>query len=116
MRILSERQRPLSFYQSLPSFTQQWDMIASILEANPQIEQAVWDDLTSDKKGGRKKRRAPPGPKPYSGNPVTGLAESWVQAIALQTEAYVPALLGNDRAGFLFWKTIARRGMLVTVN
>jgi len=55
MRILSERQRSLSFYQSLPSFTQQWDTIASILEANPQIEQAVWDDLTSDGKGGRKK-------------------------------------------------------------
>ena len=55
MRILSERQRSLSFYQSLPSFTQQWDTIASILEANPQIEQAVLDDLTSDGKGGRKK-------------------------------------------------------------
>ena len=55
MRILSERQRSLSFYQSLPSFTQQWDMIASILEANPQIEQGVWEDLTSDGKGGRKK-------------------------------------------------------------
>ena len=55
MRILSQRQRSLSFYQSLPSFTQQWDMIASILEANPQIEQAVWEDLTADGKSGRKK-------------------------------------------------------------
>lgn len=55
MRILSERQRSLSFYQSLPSFTQEWNMIASILEANPDIEQRVWEDLTSDGKGGRKK-------------------------------------------------------------
>jgi IS5 family transposase len=55
MRILSQRQRALSFYQSLPSFTQEWDMIASILEANPEIEQRVWEDLTSDGKGGRKK-------------------------------------------------------------
>jgi IS5 family transposase len=55
MRILSQRQRSLSFYQSLPSFTQEWDMIASILEANPEIEQRVWEDLTSDGKGGRKK-------------------------------------------------------------
>ena len=55
MRILSQRQRSLSFYQSLPSFTQEWDMIASILEANPEIEQRVWEDLTSDGEGGRKK-------------------------------------------------------------
>ena len=55
MRILSERQRSLSFYQSLPSFTQEWDMIASILEVNPEIEQRVWEDLTTDGKGGRKK-------------------------------------------------------------
>jgi len=55
MRILSERQRMLSFYQSLPSFTQEWDMIASILEANPEIELRAWEDLTSDGKGGRKK-------------------------------------------------------------
>lgn len=55
MRILSERQRSLSFYQSLPSFTQEWDMIASILEANPEMEQWVWEDLTKDGNGGRKK-------------------------------------------------------------
>jgi IS5 family transposase len=55
MRILSQRQRSLSFYQSLPSFTQEWDMIASILEASPEIERRVWEDLTADKKGGRKK-------------------------------------------------------------
>jgi IS5 family transposase len=55
MRILSERQRSLSFYQSLPSFTQEWNMIASILEANPEIERCAWEDLTSDGKGGRKK-------------------------------------------------------------
>ena len=55
MRILSERQRSLPFYQSLPSFTQEWDMIASILEANREIEQWVWEDLTADRKGGRKK-------------------------------------------------------------
>ena len=62
MRILSQRQRSLSFYQSLPSFTKEWDMIASILEANPEIEQRVWEDLTSDGEGGPKKnRRAPKG-------------------------------------------------------
>jgi len=55
MRILSQRQRTLPFYQSLPSFTQEWDMIASILEANREIEQGVWEDLTSDGKGGQKK-------------------------------------------------------------
>jgi IS5 family transposase len=55
MRILSERQRSLPFYQSLPSFTQEWDMIASILEANREIEQRVWEDLTANAKGGRKK-------------------------------------------------------------
>ena len=55
MRILSERQQTLSFYQSLPSFTQEWDAIASILEANPSIELQAWEDLTSDGKGGRKK-------------------------------------------------------------
>ena len=57
MRILSQRQRSLSFYPSLPSFTQEWDMIASILEASPEVEQRVWEDLTSDGKGGRKKPR-----------------------------------------------------------
>lgn len=55
MRILSERQRSLSFYQSLPSFTQEWDVIAAILEANPEIAQWVWEDLTVDAKGRRKK-------------------------------------------------------------
>ena len=55
MRILSQRQRSLSFYQSLPSFTKEWDMIASILEANPEIEQRVWEDLTANGNGGRKK-------------------------------------------------------------
>jgi len=55
MRILSQRQRSLSFYQSLPSFTQEWDMIASILEANPRIEQLAWEDLTANGKDGRKK-------------------------------------------------------------
>jgi len=55
MRIFSERQRSLSFYQSLPSVTQEWDMIASILEASPDIERRVWEDLTTDAKGGRKK-------------------------------------------------------------
>ena len=30
-------------------------MIASILEASPEIEQRVWEDLTADGKGGRKK-------------------------------------------------------------
>lgn len=55
MRILSERQRSLPFYQSLPSFTQEWDMIASILEANREIEHQVWEDLSTDAKGGRKK-------------------------------------------------------------
>jgi hypothetical protein len=30
-------------------------MITSILEANPKIEQWVWDDLAADKKSGHKK-------------------------------------------------------------
>jgi len=55
MRVLSERQRALSFYQSLPSFTQEWDMIASILEASPEIERRVWEDLTRNPEGGRKR-------------------------------------------------------------
>jgi IS5 family transposase len=55
MRIVSERQRSLSFYQTLPSFTQEWDMIASILEANPRIEQQAWENLTANGKGGQKK-------------------------------------------------------------
>ena len=45
----------MSFYQSLPSFTQEWDTIAAILEMNPEIERQVCEDLTSDGKGGRKK-------------------------------------------------------------
>lgn len=43
MRIASQRQRTLSFYQSLPSYTQEWDMIARILAANPEIERQAWE-------------------------------------------------------------------------
>jgi hypothetical protein len=43
MRIASPRQRTLSFYQSLPSYTQEWHMIARILEANPEIKRQAWE-------------------------------------------------------------------------
>jgi len=46
MRILSDRQRSLVFYQSSPSVAQEWEMIASILEADPSIYARVWEDLT----------------------------------------------------------------------
>ena len=55
MRLVTERQRSLSFYQSLPSFTQEWNAIDSILDANPSIAQQVWDDLKRNEKGGEKK-------------------------------------------------------------
>jgi hypothetical protein len=53
MRLVSQRQRSPSFYRSLPSFTQQWETIFSILEANPSIDHRVWDDLMLNAKGVR---------------------------------------------------------------
>ena len=55
MRIISNRQRSLVFYQSPPSVTQEWNMIASILEANPAVSERVWEDLTARRHGGSKK-------------------------------------------------------------
>ena len=54
-RIISDRQRSLAFYQSPPSVTQEWNMIASILEANPAVSERVWEDLTASRHGGPKK-------------------------------------------------------------
>ena len=55
MRLVSQRQRSLSFYQSLPSFTQQWDILSSILEANSSIYGLVWEDLTQNATGTAKR-------------------------------------------------------------
>lgn len=55
MRIISDRQRSLAFYQSPPSVTQEWNMIASILEANPAGLDGIWEDLTANGQGRRKK-------------------------------------------------------------
>jgi len=55
MRLVSQRQRSLSFYQSLPSFTQEWETISSVLEANRWVYQQVWEDLTRKAKRGAKK-------------------------------------------------------------
>jgi len=55
MRLVSQRQRSLSFYQSLPSFTQEWEMISLVLEANRSVYQQVWEDLTQKAKRPAKK-------------------------------------------------------------
>jgi len=55
MRRVSQRQRSLSFYQSLPLFTQEWDIISSILEANPSTYRRLWDDLMLNAAGTAKR-------------------------------------------------------------
>jgi IS5 family transposase len=55
VRIISERQRLLQFYQSPPSVTQEWNMIASILEANSSVTERVWEDLRTRPDGGQKR-------------------------------------------------------------
>ena len=55
MRLVSQRQRSLAFYQSLPSYTQEWEMIGSILEANAPVSVLVWNDLNRGPDGRPKK-------------------------------------------------------------
>jgi len=55
MRLISNRQRSLVFYHTPPSLTQEWDMIALILEANPIISERIWADLQQNKTGKTKK-------------------------------------------------------------
>jgi transposase, IS5 family len=55
MRMVSQRQRSLSFYQSLPSFAREWNTIGAILDSNLSISQRVWEDLRTDGKGRQKK-------------------------------------------------------------
>jgi IS5 family transposase len=55
MRLVSQRQRSLAFYQSPPSYTQEWEMIGSILDANPSINVLAWNDLNKNHDGRAKK-------------------------------------------------------------
>jgi IS5 family transposase len=55
MRLVSQRQRSLSFYQSLPSYTQEWEKIGSILDASPLINALAWSDLNKGCGGQPKK-------------------------------------------------------------
>ncbi|HOH28362.1 MAG TPA: ISNCY family transposase [Candidatus Hydrogenedentes bacterium] len=55
MRLVSQRQRSLVFYQSLPSYTQEWEKIALILDASPSINALAWSDLHTDRGGQPKK-------------------------------------------------------------
>jgi IS5 family transposase len=43
------------YRQLPPSVTQEWNMISSILEANPTVSERVWEDLTASRHGGPKK-------------------------------------------------------------
>lgn len=55
MRLVSQRQRSLAFYQSLPSYTQEWEMIDSILDADSSISVLAWNDLNRGRDGKPKK-------------------------------------------------------------
>lgn len=56
MRLISNRQMSLSFYQNSPSFKQEWDMISSILDAKPKAVELAWRDLACDQQGKLKKQ------------------------------------------------------------
>lgn len=56
MRLVSQRQRSLAFCQNLPSYTQECEMIGSILEANSPISVLVWNELNRGADGRPKKR------------------------------------------------------------
>jgi len=56
MRIVSDRQKTLSFTSVRVSARQRWETISDVLDANPQIAALVWDDLTTGKDGKRKKK------------------------------------------------------------
>ena len=56
MRIVSDRQRTLSFTSVRVSARQRWEVISDVLDANPQIAALVWDDLTTGRDGKRKKK------------------------------------------------------------
>lgn len=55
MRIISDRQKTLSFTSVRPSAKRQWETISDILDANPEVAELVWRDLTTDKNGKPKK-------------------------------------------------------------
>lgn len=71
MRLVSQRQRSLAFYQSLPSYTQEWEKIGSILDANLSISVLAWDDLNRGRDGQPKK---PSGAKGMSAEQVVRFA------------------------------------------
>jgi hypothetical protein len=56
MRIVSDRQKTLSFTSVRASARQRWEVISDVLDANPEIATLVWDDLTTGKDGKRKKK------------------------------------------------------------
>lgn len=56
MRIVSDRQKTLSFTSVRASARQRWEVISDVLDANPEIAALVWDDLTTGKDGKRKKK------------------------------------------------------------
>lgn len=56
MRLITNRQTSLSFYQSCPSLKQEWEMISSILDAKPQALELAWQDLAFDPQGKPKKQ------------------------------------------------------------
>jgi len=56
MRIAADRQGSLSFYQSSPSYKQEWEMISTILDAKAEVVELVLADLSMGKDGKPKKR------------------------------------------------------------
>jgi len=56
MRLITNRQTTLAFYQSSPSLKQEWDMISSVLDAKPQVLELAWRDLACNKHGKPKKQ------------------------------------------------------------
>jgi len=56
MRIVSDRQKTLSFTSVRASARQRWEIISDVLDANPEIAVLVWDDLTTGKGEKRKKK------------------------------------------------------------
>ena len=55
MRIITDKQKTLSFTSVCISARDQWEMISSVLDANPEVAELVWGDLTTDRGGKRKK-------------------------------------------------------------
>lgn len=61
MRIISDRQKTLSFTSVRIGAKRQWEMVSEILDANPEVAELVWRDLTTDKDGRCKKDTGSPG-------------------------------------------------------